>query len=131
MKLKTKAVSAAVLLLLSMGLSACSEKIPPEEAVKQRVQARWDIRVAGKIDGLYDFLSPSKRQTVERAMYERGIGIKLKYTGAEVHSVSCDQQQQICQVKVKVLYQYQGADGGRILEETWANEEGQWWYIPN
>ncbi len=137
MKTKMRVTSAAALLLLSMGLSACSEKIPPEEAVKQRALARWGIRVAGKIDGLYEFLSPSKRQTVSRSTYERQFGETVEYSDAEVRQVNCikegNEKTTVCQVVLGITVRLKTGNYPSTtnqITETWVLEDGQWWFSP-
>ncbi len=133
MKTKMKAASVATLLLLSIGLSACSEKIPPEEAVKQRVLARWDIRKAGKVEGLYDYLSPAIKQTVSRYNYEGRFGTNITYTHVKITDISCnktdDKPADVCQVKVYVSTKTKDFISGSPLKETWILEGDQWWLV--
>ncbi|PID65915.1 MAG: hypothetical protein CR977_00190 [Gammaproteobacteria bacterium] len=133
MKIKMKAVSAAALLLLSIGLSACSEKIPPEETVKQRALARWEIRKAGKIEGLYEFLSPAQRQVLSRSAYERAFGDRVEYLNVKVNEINCPGEKPTnCEVKLLVTAKLRGkgfpsADNQVI--ETWVLEDDQWWLV--
>ncbi len=123
-----------VLALFGLFIGACGEKIPPEESVKQRAMARWAIRVTGKIDGLYEYLSPSQRQVLGRVAYERTFGGAVKYLGAEVKSVSCEGEKSndyaVCHVKIYIKFETRGANttkAGTLLEETWIKEDNQWW----
>ncbi|PIE45852.1 MAG: hypothetical protein CSA45_01460 [Gammaproteobacteria bacterium] len=133
MNTKMKAASAVAWLLLSMGLSACSEKIPPEEAVKQRVLTRWDIRKAGKIEGLYEFLSPAQRQALSRIAYERTFGDRVEYINIKINAINCPGEKPTnCEVKLLVTAKLKGkglpAADNQVIE-TWVLEDGQWWLV--
>ncbi len=127
---------ALVLALSGLFIGACGEKISPEEMVKQRAAARWAIRASGKIDGLYEYLSPSQRQVVGRIAYERTFGGAVKYLGAEIKSVNCEGEKpddyEICHAKIYVKFETRGANttkAGTLLEETWVKEDNQWWLV--
>ncbi len=139
MKKKMKVISAAALLLLSMGLSACSEKIPPEEAVKQRVLARWEIRKAGKVEGLYEFLSPAQRQITTQSSYESEFGTMVEYIDVKLNQVTCkvnaggDGFPDVCTAKIAVKFKTLGKvslESSNLLTENWVYEDGQWWISP-
>ena len=47
-------------------LSACatSPRISPEESVKERATARWELFFSGDLAGAYEYLSPGYRTSV-------------------------------------------------------------------
>ncbi len=113
-------------------LIACGDDRPPEEIVKQRALERWAIREQGKVDGLYEFLSPAKRQTVTKSTYETQLDSGIKYFDVEVRGVVCEQDNSVCQVTLYVGFemanQYGKNKAGTVLEEKWVKEDKQWWF---
>lgn len=126
----------AALLPITLLLTACGDDLPPEEAVTQRVLDRWDIRIKGETVGLYDFLSPARRQILTEKNYLNTLGSMVKYNEATVKSVQCGDETEnppsVCQVTVHVLFTYgqHNLSGGTLLDETWVKEDNQWWYMP-
>lgn len=119
------------------GLIACKDPVPPEEQVKQRILERWEIRKAGKIDGLYEFLSPAQRQVITRPQYERRFGGAVKYLDATIKEVSCngsdDMVTDACHAKIYVSVKVNKAgypNAGAVLDEAWVYEKGNWWIVP-
>ncbi len=113
-------------------LIACGDNRPPEEIVKQRALERWAIREQGKVDGLYEFLSPAKRQTVTKSTYETQLDGDIKYFDVEVRKVTCEQDNSVCRVKLYVGFEmdtrYGKNKAGTIFEEKWIKEDKQWWF---
>ncbi len=114
-------------------LMACGDDRPPEEIVKQRALERWAIREQGKVDGLYEFLSPAKRQTVTKATYETQLDAGIKYFDVEVRKVTCEQDKGVCRVTLYVGFEmvnrYGKNKAGTVLKEKWVKEDKQWWFV--
>lgn len=123
----------AILPAMLMMLAACSEKIPPEEVVTQRALERWEIRKAGRAYGLYEFLSPTGRQLIEKESYESQFGSALNYIDAKVTKVDCKSMEEktvdICYLTIYVKYKTHLSSGGAALQETWVLEDKQWWLV--
>ncbi len=127
-----KKTTSLLLATTAVLLMACGDNTPPEEIVKQRALARWAIREQGKVDGLYEFLSPAKRQTVTKADYEKRLDGGFKYFDVEVRKVTCEQDNSVCRVTLYVGFEIVGQYGkntaGTVLEEKWIKEGKQWWF---
>lgn len=129
-----KYTHALLLATTAMLLAACGDNTPPEEIVKQRALERWAIREQGKVAGLYDFISPAKRQTVDRDAYEkRFYNPDFKYYDVVFKNISCQAEQNTCRIKLHVDYEVSGQYGnnraGTELTETWAKQDNQWWFV--
>ncbi|MPV85719.1 hypothetical protein [Ostreibacterium oceani] len=110
-------------------LLGCKDEAPAAEVITEKALQRWDIRIAGKVYGLYDFLSPAQQKLYEREAYELSYGRGLNYLEADVQSIECNEAETACDVKVFVKYQYKDFPGGRPLDEKWVKENDDWWYF--
>lgn len=112
--------------------------LTPEELITQRVITRWAIRQAGKIDGLYDFLSPAQKQMYSKQSYENSFGSMVKYLDVSVKQVNCqtvkdEKEPAICEVKVYVDFETTGkvkTKAGNLITEKWMRQDNQWWISP-
>ena len=125
--------SALSLFALLPVLTSCALMAPrtPEEAVRDRAQARWNALLAGKFDEAYAFLSPASRGVVSAQRFRAGIGGAASWKSAQVHSVTCPDADR-CIVIIKVSYEaaLPRVRLGTIesgVEETWLLDAGQWW----
>ena len=132
---RVKGVTLACGLVL---LSACatSPRLSPEDTVKERASARWELFFSGDLAGVYEYLSPGYRTSVSSLQYQRSVLTKrVAWTGAEYISSECEETS--CKVKFDVGYTISGAlpgvkslSGTQIIEETWVLVDGQWYLVP-
>ena len=119
-------------------LSACatSPRLSPEESVKERAPARWELFFSGDLAGAYEYLSPGYRTSVSSLQYQRSVLIKrVAWTSAEYVSSECEETS--CTVKFDLGYTISGAipgvrslKGTQKIEETWVLIDGQWYLVP-
>lgn len=114
-------------------LTGCASLAPktPEDAVRERAQARWDALLAGKFDEAYAYLSPGSRAVVSPQRFRSSIGAAAAWKSAKVHSVTCAQADR-CKVTMLVSYapMVRAREIGTIetsIDETWLLDQGQWW----
>jgi len=118
-------------LLGAIALAGCAALSPkPEDAVRQRAQARWDALLAGEWGKAYRYMAPSYRALVEEKRYVNQFGGGAGWVSAEVVNVTCEEDR--CTVRMQVAFRpVLGARVGNVattsFDETWIREEGQWW----
>ena len=124
---------AALLLTLAAVLAGCAAMAPstPEEAVRERAQARWRALLAGKPEQAYQFLSPASRAVMSFERYRASLGGMAAWKSAEVFKVVCAQADR-CTASIKVTYEpaLRRNTLGTIetsVEEIWLLDAGQWW----
>ncbi len=104
----------------------------PEDAVRERAQARWDALIAGRFDDAYAYLSPATRQLITPQIHRARFGAAAGWKSAQVHQAKCDQADR-CSVTIKITYQpalLRRAPAGTMessVEETWLLDAGKWW----
>jgi hypothetical protein len=129
----------ALMLLASFGISSCAvspvgdgSKAPEtadakREAVKQRVNARWDALIKGDFDAAYALLSPASRETVTLE-YFKSHTRRDSFRKAEIKSVECGAD--TCNVKLWITYDHPRMQGVETpMEETWVFDKGQAWLV--
>lgn len=131
-------VTPMVLVCGLLLLSACATtpRLSPEEAVKERATARWELYFSGDLAGAYLYLSPGYRTSVSSLQYQRSVLVKrVAWTSAEYISSECEETS--CKVKFNVNYAISGAipgvksvKGTQNIEETWVLVDGQWYLVP-
>lgn len=105
----------------------------PEVQVQARAQASWKARLAGNFEEAYQFTEPSFRQEVSYEQYRNSFGGATRWVGADIVSVTCDQQK--CLVKMSIVvpspvpHQFSGNITTRV-DESWVFADGQWWVVP-
>lgn len=114
-----------------------SPKQTAEQRVEQRIQQRWAALRAQDYEKLYNFLSPAKRQVINKFNYASTFGNSLVYKNAEVQSVVCDKDSyKVCEANVYVTYSRKADQAdepliiGAVLTETWIKESQEWWFSP-
>jgi hypothetical protein len=110
-------------------LAGCAALTPrsPEEAVKERAEARWDALVKGDLKSAYDYYSPGTRQVLSLQSYEGSIRRGFWKT-AHVEKVQCESNER-CVVTVSIEYEFQGRRTPSGLQEAWIKEGGNWWAV--
>ena len=125
-----------VLLLASLLFASCSAVSTSESQVPSRSQARWDALLEGDYETAYEYLSPGYRSSVSRVDYEVEWRIRrVNYESAQYKSHDCDEY--ACTVKIFVAFNVSQPIPGvpvfkstRMLEETWVQADGAWWFVP-
>jgi hypothetical protein len=99
----------------------------PEEAVKQRSQARWDAMVKGDFNAAYGYLSPGSRSVITASDYASSLRAGF-WKSAVVDKVECGSAQS-CDVSATIEYEHLGRRTKTPLRETWIREGSEWWYL--
>ena len=120
------------LLLVPIVLAGCATLSPlkPEEAVRQRAQARWDALIAADWSKAYRYMAPSYRALVEEKRYANQFGGGAGWVAAEVVNVTCGEDRCAARMKVTarpILGARSGEPVSTHFNETWIREEGEWW----
>lgn len=124
-----QSVSSLLVVAVVAGCASLAP-LPPEEAVRQRAQARWDALIAGEWSKAYRYMSPSYRALVEEKRYANQFGTGAAIVGADVVRVNCAEDR--CTVRMNVRYKIalagrSGEAGDTHFNETWILEDGEWW----
>ena len=130
------ALRVAALLLASLLFASCSTISTSESEVPSRAQARWDALLKGDYEVAYEYLSPGYRSSVSRVDYEVDWrSRRVNYESAQYKSHECDED--ACTVKIFIGFNVPQPVAGvpefrstRMLEETWIQSDGEWWYLP-
>jgi hypothetical protein len=120
--------AAFALALATGGCATIGTPVSTEEAVKARVQQRWDAVVAGKWDTAYNFTSPAYRKSVDAMAYQARSSGAVKLKSAEVLAVKC--QESMCEATVRIGFaplQRGFPETSTDLDERWVSEQGEWW----
>ena len=128
---RRRALALALVSALLAGCAITPKK--PEDAVRERAQARWDALLKGDFETAYTFISPGGRAAVPYRLYRGRIGGAATWQSAQVDSVTCETLEK-CTVLVKVHIHapMRRARLGTIeagVRETWLLEDGQWWFL--
>ena len=114
-------------------LTACATTGPanPQEAIKQRGEARWQALVERDFDKAYTYMTPGFRAVVTPASYRGRFGAAAAWLGGEVAAVDCPEATK-CLAKVRLDFKplLAGRGGDKFstyVDETWLFEGGQWW----
>lgn len=127
-------LSVALSAVLGAALAGCAiAPKKPEDAVRERAQARWDALLKGDLQRAYGYISPGGRAVVPYETYRGRIGAAVTWQSAQVTSVTCETLEK-CSVRVNLTYlpaMRRSAIGTieRSLDETWVLDAGQWWFV--
>lgn len=136
MKFMLNLVKSILVIALAIGLAGCAGTgIKPngnadsQSDVAKKAQSRWDALIEGDLAKAYTYLSPGTRSVMSLDLYKSKIRLGL-WKKAKVDSVSCMQDQ--CKVAITIEYSYRDMKSiTTLLEETWLQDNGNWWYTPN
>lgn len=138
----SKATSPVTLALLSLSvlvLSGCASTATspenPEDILISRAESRWEALLSNDYETAYSYYSPGFRSGTSVVNYAIGIrSRKVRWTSAEYKEHSCTENS--CKltfdVGYRVLKPVPGLDkwdGTNLIEETWINTGGEWWYM--
>jgi hypothetical protein len=107
------------------GCAAAPSK--PEDALKQRAQARWDALVKGDFNAAYGYMSPGSRSVITASDYAASMKAGF-WKSAVVETVECGSPQS-CEVGATIEYEHLGRRTKTPLRETWIREGQDWWYL--
>lgn len=131
---RARAARLALLLGVAGVLAACaSTPATPEDAVRERAQARWDALLAGQWEKAYGYLSPASRAIVSFEAWRANLARATVWKRAQVHAVSCEVLDR-CKTTV-IVYHQPLVMGGRMgtidsaVDEVWVLDEGRWWML--
>jgi hypothetical protein len=121
-----RSVSVVVAGLLAV---ACATVQPrtPEEVVKERSQARWNLLLKGDMKAAYEYLSPGSRAVMTYEDFVTSIRRGF-WKAAEVQKVACEGAQ-TCEAQSMIEYEFQGRRVKTPLKETWIRDGSDWWYV--
>lgn len=115
-------------LVLGVVLAGCAAVAPgPEQAVRERAQARWDALLKGETKVAYGYLSPGSRAVLKLEDYDSSIS-KGFWKSARVDEVVC-QGVERCEARLTIEYEFQRMRTKTPLRETWIREGSDWWYV--
>ncbi len=108
-----------------------------EEIVAHNAKARWDAIVAKDYEAAYAYLTPGTRAITSADAYTRRLlNASIRWTGAEVKSVECEDEE-VCNATIMINYKVRGAspgtgqlDGFAPVHEQWLLSDGQWFHLP-
>ena len=117
---------ASILVVLMAGCAVMAPRTP-EEAVKQRSQARWEALLKGDTKTAYGYLSPGSRAVLKETDYDASIR-KDFWKSARVEKVDCERGER-CEVQLTIEYEFQRKRTKTPLRETWIREGSDWWFV--
>ena len=124
------ATAIAVVGALALGACATPGASSPDEAVKERANARWKLLVARDFDAAYAYNTATFKSLVSLNTYKGRTGGSVVWLGAEAVDVKCPDADK-CTARVRLDFKPPLRGGGdkfsTYLEETWLRESGQWW----
>jgi hypothetical protein len=119
-------VATAMLVIAVAGCAAMKPQ-SPEEAVRERAQARWDALVKGDVKAAYAFLSPGSRAVMTSESYASSIRVGF-WKSAQVNRVACENPEK-CEAQATIEYEYNGQRLKAPVREVWIRERTDWWYV--
>lgn len=128
---RTSALALAAATLVGCASTATTPATPPEQAVSERAQQRWDRLVAKDFDKAYTYLTPSYRGLKTPAQYANTFSNGASWQSAKVDKVTCESAERCtAAVKIEVVVLARGFTKPleSTLYETWLLDEGQWWF---
>ena len=109
--------------------------LQPQEALKQRVEARWARLIERDFAGAYTFETPAYRATVDRKQYGTQFGVGVNWVRATVDQVRVDPAGDRAEVDVTLQMQSLAPLGAGLvdriqpLRERWILTQGDWWVV--
>lgn len=129
----------AFVTIVGLFLSGCaSTPTSPEsseDVLLERAENRWATLLAGDYETAYSYYSPGYRST--KSLVDFTIEMrsrKVRWTSAEYRKHDCTENS--CSVTFDVGYRVikpvpglDKWDGSSLIDETWINTGGEWWFI--
>lgn len=105
-----------------------------QEALKQRVMAKWDALIRKDFAAAYSFTSPGYRELFSLSAFKGRFGNKVSWQRIEVVNVDW-KSDDAATVSIKIHFAYYPPQAERALDmtthvkESWVRVDGQWWYL--
>jgi hypothetical protein len=115
----------------SLGGGAQSE----EQALRERIHARWEAILALDFDRVYQFATPAYRRAHNLTHFQNQYAAQVHRKGIEIRDIRFDPEDPAAaKVGVLLTFESSGAvgpifEGVSRVEETWVKQEGQWWHV--
>ncbi|MCB1864630.1 MAG: hypothetical protein KDG50_04325 [Chromatiales bacterium] len=124
------------LTLAAVFLAAGCENRPDTEIVAERALERWQAKVAGEFEKVWDFQSPAYRASHNKTTFIAAAapGPAVSWDGAEILSVSpIEGEPDLMNVLLGVSYTakvpgVKPIPSHRQIAERWSRIDGDWWY---
>ena len=122
----------AVAAALALGACATPAGNTPEDAVKQRANARWKLLVARDFATAYNFNTDTFKSLVTLDTYKSRTGASVVWLGAEAVSVKCPEAEKAekCTARIRIDFKPtlrgSGDQFSTYVDETWLLDAGQW-----
>ena len=147
MNFRSLALATVVAFVLTACAGATSKQVRPvaddkglsaEEIVARNATARWEAILAKDFRTAYGYLTSGTRAiTTPEAYVKRMLGATIRWTGAKVESVECNEPD-VCRAAVYITYMVRGAqagmgeiEGGNPVFEQWIRgDDGRWYHLP-
>lgn len=131
---------AAVVVLAVVGAIAWTQAIWPlnqrsEQALARRAQYFWDMKVAGDIQGAYEYMAESYRRRVTPGGFAREGQSLVLHTGAKVLDVEVDEAEPVAEVDLEIKHRFNreafvNMENKSKITERWIFENGTWYRWP-
>ena len=130
-----RTVAALALATTLVSIAGCASGVDgalkPETAVAQMASQRWQALVEGDYAKAYAYAAPSYRKINSLELFRGGKqGAAVKWLAAKVLHVDCEATKCTVAIELESKLMTPIRIKGSLksgLEETWIQEDGQWW----
>jgi len=138
--MRRSATTLALAALVAAVLAGCAGmQRSPEDALRERVDARWAALIAGDLQTAYGFLSPGYRSGNDLEAYRTRMRARtVAWKSAEVREVECDEEGLACRVRTRVAFEVPMVAPGvpgkmqsfQVVVENWIRSRNRWYFVP-
>lgn len=129
-------------LLLLIAAAQADAQAPHEQALQQRVEARWDALLERDYESAYAFFSPTYRAVFSLEQFMRGQQSGVPVVDAEVAEIEIGDPNDGSETShataiVNVAHQTSLSESIGMTDiintyrEQWLRRDGEWWYVPD
>jgi len=143
-KMKTLRYKNIVIFFCLIIFAGCSIKdttknVSDEEILRDRIMTYWGYRIEERFDKAYEFEYPLLRKTVSVVDYIRSFHPTMKWTNAEIQTITKQDDAAEVTVKVdtkvkmsvsKVPKPVEFENKGLVLNERWIKIDDVWYHVP-
>ena len=106
-------------------------ELTDEEAVKIRVEKRWEALLARDMAAAYEFETPAYRAVNDIASYRSKYFNQIKWLGITVRDIArAKDLPDTMNVGVILDFESQGGHPGYTrVDEVWVKRDGLWWHV--
>jgi hypothetical protein len=107
-------------------------ELPKEAELRERIQARWDAVVSGKLDKAYAFENPEYRKGHTEQEYREEFGRRIRWHVATLKDLRYDRADEV-EAVITLEYSFALSGGGQMartssdITERWDYSDGEWW----